>query len=240
MIKEVTKAVCERVMVINNRIHEILSDMTVNDRKELMRLYQEYWRIRTEYDILDRTFEENGKKGVVDVAGNVVVPALYKDYAELYNHSIYSHLPIPACDFNDRYALVTSDGNGAPLCGFEYDRIVFLRGSNSYFVCEKKAGERVQAGVMDSKGRVVVPCEMDVVHYVSHNIACVVKDGKDGVLTMNSEFFAPVYDEVEENNGYLAVCKEGRWGYLGSSGEYVGMVNGAGVDKTNLLCLFEY
>lgn len=240
MNKKITKAVCEQITVINNRIREILSGNTANNEKELMTLYQKYWNIRAEYDVLDRMFEENGKMGVVDVIGNVVVPALYKGFAEFHNRAIYSFLPIPACDFNDKYALVTSDGKGTPLCRFEYDKIIILRGSSNYFVCVKKVGERLQAGVIDSCGKVIVPCEMDKVYFVSKRIARVVKDGKMGVLTMNGDFFAPVYDEVEENNGYLAVCKRGRWGYLSSKGEFVDMAKEEGMDKANLLCLYEY
>ena len=238
MNKKITKAVCEQITVINNRIREILSGNTANNEKELMKLYQEYWTIRAEYDILDRTFEEDGKMGVVDIIGNVVVPALYKDYAELHNRAVYSQLPVPACDFNDKYALVTSDGKGTPLCEFEYDKIIFLRGSNNYFVCVKKVGERMQAGVIDSKGEVIVPCEMDKVFFASNRFACVRKDGKMGVLTMNGDYFAPIYDEVEANKGYLAVCKRGRWGYLGSKGEFVDATK-ENMEKANLLCLFE-
>ena len=239
MRKEVTNAVRERIMVINARFQEIISDTTGNNDKESKDICQEYWNIRTEYNLFDRTFDENDKMGVVDILGNVVVPALYKDYSELYNYTIHTRLPIPAKDFNNKYALVTSDGKGTPLCDFEYDHISFMRGSDKFFVSAKKVGERMLSGVIDSNGKVIVPCEMDVVHYVSNNIACMVKDGKIGILTMNGDFFAPVYDEVEEHNDFLTVCKDGAWGYLSTEGEFIDMSDEDRIDEVILLRLID-
>jgi hypothetical protein len=186
-------------------------------------------------------FEEDGKKGVRNAAGKVLVPALYKDFSETYTYRRYGYvMPIPACDFNDKYAIVKCDGNGTPMCGFEYDMIKFMFGSCALYKCWKRVGEKYLTGVLDGEGNVIVPCEMDEVYAVSNNIAVIEKDGKFGGITMDNFYLEPVYDEVEDKDGYLYVCKEGIWGYISRKGEFIDENDEDRMDEEELLCLFEY
>ena len=240
MRKEVTESVRERIMVIDNRVKELKSANVAGDDGEVLKLKKEFWDIREEYDLFDKVFMENGKAGVVDIFGNVVVPALYKDFPELYNYTIYGRLPIPACDFNDKYALVASDGEGAPVCAFEYDMIKFKFGSSALFQCWKRAGDKYLVGVIDCGGNVVVPCEMDEVYGMSNNYAVVEKDGKLGAVTTGGLYIKPAYDEFEERDGLLAACVDGVWGYISSKGEFIDMDDEERMDGEVLLCLFEH
>ena len=239
MRKEVTNAVRERIQVIKNRVQEIKSNTPEENELEYMDLVQEFWNINTEYNLFDTTFSEGDKMGVVDIMGDVVVPALYKDYSELYNYALTRSLPVPASDFNGKFALVSSDGKGTPLCAFEYDMINYMRGSDCFFVCEKCLDGKVLMGVLNGKGEEIVPCEMDIVHSVSNNMAAFAKDGKIGVLTMNGEFFPPIYDDAEDDCGFLIVCKDGVWGYLSVKGELIGLDDFGRLNSEEVIMLLD-
>ena len=78
MKKKVTPTVCERIQFIKNRIQEILVDMLPENKKEYSSLLNEFDSIKRDYDLFDSVFEENGKTGVVDVTGRIIVPSIYK------------------------------------------------------------------------------------------------------------------------------------------------------------------
>ncbi len=238
MRKEVTKSVCERIMSITDRVKELVKEG--NNGHELIELDKEFWGIKEEYDLFDRVFEEDGKKGVVDILGNVVVPPLYEDYAELYNYSILAHKPIPACDSNDKYALVTSDGKGTPLCAFEYDMLRFKFGGGCLYQCWKRDGEKFLVGVIDREGNMIVPCEMDEIYGFCNNYAVVEKGNKVGAVTAGGFYIEPLYDDFEESDGFLTACKDGVWGYISAKGEFIDMADEERLDEEEWLCLFGY
>ncbi len=241
MKKVATIEIIERVDSILDRMVAISNKEEVVTMDELDALYKEYDEIKAEYDLFDQVFEENGMQGVRNVRGKVLVPALYKDYAEVYIYSKHGQpKPIVACDFNDKYALVTSDGKGTPICGFEYDMIKFMFGSCALYKCWKRVGEKYLTGVLDCEGNVIVPCEMDEVYGFCNNFAVVEKDGKFGAVTTNSFYVEPLYDEIEEREGYLTACKDGNWGYVSSKGEFIDENDEDRMDEEELLCLFEY
>lgn len=240
MRKEVTDAVRERIMVIKNRVDEIKPTSGAVDENESMMLFKEFWDITAEYNLFDQVFEVDGKMGVVDIFGNVVVPALYKDYPELYNYTVYTRQPVPACNFVGKYALVKCDGKGTPLCDFEYEMIRFMFGTSAFYMCWKQVGDKLLTGVMDGDGNMLVPCGMDVVYAVSNNIAVIEKDGKFGCITMDKFYLEPVYDEVQDRNGYLYVCKDGAWGYISTKGEFVDENDEDRMDEEELVLLLDY
>ena len=241
MKKVATLDIVKRVDYIQERLAKINDDEEHTTRKEIDTLYKEYDAIREMYDLFDQVFEMDGKVGLCNVAGKVLVPAVYKAFSETYVYRRYGYvMPVPACDFNDKYALVKSDGKGTPLCEFEYEMIKFMFGSCAFYRCWKKVGGKMLSGVIDCDGNMVVPCEMDVVYAVANNIAVIEKDGKFGGITMDNFYLEPVYDEVEDKDGYLYVCKEGIWGYISRKGEFIDENDEDRIDEEELVLLFEY
>ena len=112
MKKKVTPTVCERIQFIKNRIKEILVDMLPENEKEYGDLLNEFDSIREDYDLFDSVFEENGKTGVVDVTGRIIVPAIYKDCPELFAYTPFESLPMAVCNFEDKdgYLYVCKEG----------------------------------------------------------------------------------------------------------------------------------
>ena len=241
MKKVATLDVVKRVDYIAEKLARIHDGEERATRKEIDALYKEYDAIREAYDLFDQLFEKDGKVGLCNVAGKVLVPAMYKDFSETYVYRRYGYvMPVPACNFIDKYALVKCDGKGTPLCGFEYEMIKFMFGSCALYRCWKKVGNKLLAGVMDCDGNMLVPCEMDVIYAVSNNIAVIEKDGKFGGITMDNFYLEPVYDEVEDKDGYLYVCKEGIWGYISRKGEFIDENDEDRMDEEELVLLLEF
>ena len=137
--KVATLDVVKRVDCIQERLTRIYDGDEHATRKEIDALYKEYDAIREAYDIFDQVFEKDGKVGLCNVAGKVLVPAMYKDFSETYVYRRYGYvMPVPACNFIDKYALVKCDGKGTPLCGFEYEMIKFMFGSCALYRCWKR------------------------------------------------------------------------------------------------------
>ena len=239
MKKKVSENVRERLEVLNKKARAIAPAGKIMNEEEYKELLMSLCGIEEEYDIFDSVFVEDGKMGIVDALGNVVVPPMYNGYSELYCYMIPKRLPVAVCDFDDKYALVACDGKGTPLCGFEYDMITFLFGTANMYVCKKDVGNRVYSGVLNSKGELLVPCEMDMIHFVANNVVCVVKDGKLGILTTEGRFFPPVYDDMEESNGYLTACKNGVWGYVSTEGELIALDDFERLSKAELFVIIE-
>ena len=240
MKKIATEEVVMRVDFIVDRLSKAIDKEVTLKRSERDALYEEYNRLMESYDLFDQVFDGDCKKGVRNAAGKILVPALYKDFSETYTYKRYGFvMPVPACDFNDKYAIVKCDGKGTPLCGFEYDMIKFMFGSCALYKCWKRVGDKYLTGVIDGDGNVLVPCEMDEVYGISNGFAVVEKDGKFGVITTRSLYIEPIYDEVEENDGLLKACKDGMWGYIGSKGEFVPEDDDERIRNTVLLGLYE-
>lgn len=226
MKKEVTKRIINRLDYIllelgKNFRCEI--ELTVDMEEELLEEYNNY---SEEYDIYDKVFESEGKKGVVNIVGKVLVPAMFKDFPSLNPYSPENDkMSVVACDFNDKYALVRCDGKGTPLCDFEYDMITFLPGSINMFICEKRLCDKVVFGVLDGSGKIVVPCEMDEIEDPSNRVGSTyvyfTKGNKIGFLTMGGCYIEPQFDDVDICPKFLYVRKGDVGGFLSVDGEFI-------------------
>jgi hypothetical protein len=81
-------------------------------------------------------FEENGKKGLKNVKGEVVVPAIYDNYGILEPY--YLKLSPVVAQLDGKVALVERDGKGTPYTDFEYHYIEPILFSNLYAVWKKE------------------------------------------------------------------------------------------------------
>ena len=221
------------------RIDEILGTLKAGGNGHKTKaLYDELTMLLDEYDTFDIVFEENGKKGVKDIAGRVRVPALYEDFTETFSYHWGRSMPVCAKNSEGKYALVATDGTGTPLCDFEYDCICYLRGTESHYMCVKDCGDCVLRGVLDGKGRLIVPCEMEVVYEYAFNFTPFEKDGKYGCVTDNGTFVPPLYDELEADESWLRACKDGVWGYIGADCSFIPEDDEERYDSEDFLSLY--
>lgn len=92
-----------------------------DDEKDIhgyLNLLQEREDLIHDYDWFDEVFEENGKKGLRNIRGEVVVPAIYDGFCMPHPY----HLPmmLVGAKKGDKVALVKRDGKGTPTTDFEF------------------------------------------------------------------------------------------------------------------------
>ena len=220
-----TPEVIERNDFLNAKINELLSQIQPNDfdydYTEVNKYGEEQYALHQKYAFFDQVFEENGRKGVKDVRGNIRVPALYTDYYQLFDYenpetSELKNFPVCAYNEEDKCALVTTDGKGTPLTPFIYDSIVKDTFDNYYTT---HVGHK--EGMMKSDGTVIVPCEMDTIYENFNGIICIEAQGKWGLVTTWGTYVAPVYDEMTEKDENVYVRKGETWGYLDEEGNFI-------------------
>lgn len=217
-MKIATIETVEKVEKLQSLIQECITssnyDAIGNYSEELQSLLEEY-------DFYDQTFEVDGKVGLKDVKGKVLVPALYKDFPERYRFLFMRQRPIPVMGDNDKYALVSTDGTNTVLTPFEYD-MLHHKECTSYYVCNKRNGDKVLAGLLGVTGEVLVPCEMDIFYGTCNGIEVFRKDDKYGLYAIDGTYMPPMYDDVElQDDGYVKIKVGDKWGYLGSRCEFV-------------------
>lgn len=111
MKKEVTPEIIKRLNEISDAVCKLLVEENYDEANKLQ---EEYYKIESEYNLFDYTYEENGKMGVKEVTGKVRVPAIYRNFSELYSYTIKRNDPVGAQNEEGKFALVTTDGKGTP------------------------------------------------------------------------------------------------------------------------------
>lgn len=192
------------------------------DRHYTLEEADEYCRKKMKFeemhlDMRDRTFVgDNGKMGLRDVCGKVIVEPQFDDFPELYTCFERSHL-IPVVN-DDRYYLYNIKERKLLTKG--YDRIFRYFGAwVDYFV----AVENGKKGILDSNnGTEAVPVIMDEIYEVqdSGNAVPYEKDGKYGFLFGLTDT-GPIFEHVIiRSEQYFRVLMDGKWGWIDYEGKF--------------------
>lgn len=75
-----TKEQAERLDYLMAEMKNLENSYNADNEAQYMKLGQEYANLMSDYDWLDEEFEENGKKGLKNVKGEIVVPAIYESF----------------------------------------------------------------------------------------------------------------------------------------------------------------
>ena len=166
----------------------------------------------SEYDVFTKVFEENGKMGVKDATGEVLVPALFDDIVCTFTDSCRG-FAVPVVN-GAKMALVASDGKGTLVSDFEYDSVHFVDG----FYITIKDGKQ---GLATCSGRVLVSAEMDKVYIPFNDLMVYEKDGKYGFSMVGYGVSTEAeYDDYDVTDDDLEVIKDGVKGYIDSKGHF--------------------
>ena len=177
--------------------------------------------MENEYDLFDRIYEENGKMGVKDITGKILVPAIYCNYSELYSYTIKRGAPMAAQNDEGKFALVSTNGKGTPLCDFKYD-LIECKHYTSFYTCSKKSDGKEYFGLLTAKGNEIVPCEMDMIYGISNNMIVFEKDGKSGLVTCWGLYIPPIYNELtEDEHEFVHADLNGQWGHISNEGTFI-------------------
>lgn len=208
-----------------------------NRDSESSRAYYDFYG---SYNWKDNKFEENGKVGLKNAFGQILVPALYDDVLNQQDAFGGYLFPVVVVELNEKYSLALRDGSGRTLCPFIYDDIEEL---DSEHYCVNKDEKY---GIINNKGQNIFPCVLDsaytdIIHLPPDVSAVVENNGKFGFVLrytklgylgtpiLINKYVNPVYEawlgqEFDHNigsfKGDLRIKKDGKWGYLDENAEF--------------------
>lgn len=179
--------------------------------------------LEEEYDWFNTEFVDpvTGKKGMKDVTGKVVAPALYDDFVEYQSYLGIPNAPVIAV-IDGKCGIVAGDGSGKVLCEFKYDVIGTLPFTTLYWA--RWNGEEKYFGVIAVNGDIVCPNILTSYSEIMNGIVAIHRDGKHGVIDVTTyQCVLPKYDEVEvDTEGPVIFYKDGQKGYVTEeNGEFV-------------------
>lgn len=214
-----TAEVMNKRMQLRAKMHEI--EETFKDQEMDEATEEKYYALGNEdndlnfkYDFFNKTFEVDGKVGLVDALGNILIPAIYKEILEAYHYDMKDHF-VGAVNDDGKFALVKPDGKGTAVTPFMYEYLASDPYSPYYTV---KLDDKW--GFIDEKGEVIVPCELDGFYPQSNGIIVVEADGKFGIFTTWGVYVKPVFEEVDDSTDFVRVHLGDKWGMLDEHGEF--------------------
>lgn len=169
--------------------------------------------IRLNWD--DYVFEENGKKGVKNCAGAIIVPAKYEKIYFQLNEDYYF-----VCLHDKENAVVTRDGEGKVLfhCSkagiSDLLRDILLMKNEGGWTCYSFKEKKI----------IVDKCEEVGNCQCGENFLSIKKDGKYGFITRVGVFIPPSYDDVYFGGDGIyhpiIVTKKQQKGYIDVKGKF--------------------
>ena len=168
-------------------------------------------------DMRDQTFVgENGKVGLRDVCGNVLVEPQFDDFPERY--SCFERINLIPVVLEGRHYLYNIREH--KLQTKDYDRIFrYFWTYMDYFVAEESG----KKGILDGhNGMERTPVIMDEIYEMPDPDGAVpyVKDGKIGFV-WGYTYTGPIFDDVRIcSEEYTKVLLNGEWGWIDCHGKF--------------------
>ncbi len=213
--KKMPKATAEQAQCLENLLAEIESlngQQGPEAEKKSMALYQEYYDLMSQYDWIDEIFEENGKKGLKNSMGEIVVPAIYDDFCIL--ESYYNKQRYAGAVKDGKAGLVRRDGTGTPVTAFEYQRIERIPFTSIYAVWKPEDTKHL---ALMFENQIITPFEIEAYGDVSDGAIRLGANGKIGMLHFENgiTYVKPEYDDIydqgcDEDFLFVKDGKEGR------------------------------
>lgn len=166
-----------------------------NGRSRTTQEDEELKDLRTNYCWHTVIFEnKEGKKGMKDLKGNILIPARYDDIAFTFDDDRET---VPATK-HGKMGLVKTDGNGTEITKFVYDRIECINMNISEGYAYKK-DDSISFGILLEDGTEALPCVIDEFMYMFslslyyrsgdyYGIWCVYNHDKPTL---------PIYDDID-------------------------------------------
>ena len=168
---------------------------------------------KEEYDVFTKVYEMNGRFGLKDACGEVLIPALFDDVLYTFADE-YRNWVVPVLN-DGKIAFVSPDGNGTLVTEFIYDSVNFLAGFYILISDDKQ-------GIATIIGQIVVPVEMDDLFEPFNDLLVFKKGDKFGFAMLNSALCTDaIYDSYEIlDNEYLRVVRVNTIGYIDDNASF--------------------
>lgn len=188
-----TKELAEHLDFLNAEMDRLKQEDTSDAEKQLQQLGEERHNLIFDYDWYDEVFEENGKMGLKDVKGDIVVPAIYDDFSVVPSYVYRSISAVAILD--GKMGMVACDGKGTPRSAFEFTSMEYI--PFTAVVAVTKAGDNEHFALM-MMGTVLTPFELTK-YYSPYNGCFIVcgDNNKKGLFDFEHLIYiAPEYDDV--------------------------------------------
>lgn len=200
--------------------------MNIKSKLDRLNLYREFEivsslnrrraQIMDSYDWSDQEFTENGKSGLMDCFGEVLIPALYDETWFRTNYFVSREKPV-ACRRENKWGMVMPDGIGTIAADFLYDNI-FLEEYYSMwsFIIVVVEGKY---GFIDIKGNTLTPVDIDEIFQPANDMGKVRKGDRYGFIYYNGDYIEPAFEEIafSDADRFYHVKQDGRRGYVDKS-----------------------
>lgn len=164
-------------------------------------------------------FGKNGKYGVIDKNGQIVVPHKYNSIGTFRDNLAEVFLGTSPSDF--KMGLIDNTGKEVLPC--KYDMIGLFE---EHGLAEIRIGEMFsgKSGLIDKTGKIVLPCEYNSIGLFYGEMAYVQKGEKYGYIDSKGRLVVPCeYDEAESfySSDVARVQKNGKYGFIDKTGKLV-------------------
>lgn len=223
MEKKLPRATAEQVRKYNELVAKINAIDPMQRHILALDLDNERYALENAFDWSNYEFTDpiSGKKGVMDVAGKILIPARYDDLTMLGDY-IYMHTFPQAVVKNGKFGIVAADGSGKELSDFRFDFLCWQYATDLFMASWD--GDKKHYGFVDILGHVVCPNVLTSNDGMPLNDVMVIeRDGKYGMIDVKShQTVLPEYDAIDvEPEEYVVFHKDGKEGYITDRGEFV-------------------
>lgn len=167
---------------------------------------------------------KNGKKGLKDCLGNILVPANYDGFYFLPRILEHPGSNVSVIAIRDeKYVITTLDGSGKELTDREYDVIRLARNDHPYITYIYRRDGALSWGFMNNKGEELCDCIVDSIGIGLNSIVYESGD-KMGYWQFSTAFLPPIYDNIEmlgEFDDPLLFTLNGIQGYVKFDGSFL-------------------
>lgn len=225
----------EGAMVAHYKDIDFLIDCENQEEDEMWWLEDESPEEKHQHDLYnvivntlweDEKFCENGKYGVKDCRGRIIVPPEYEDcLGELSlvdQNSQYEM--IIALKQDGKWGFVKRNPYLEQVVQFQYDLVE----NTMYGVYLTQIGDHY--GIVGKLGTEILPTIMEEIYKPSMFEGDIIykQDGKYGFRMHNGCRSTELFDEVDLEKGeYIAVCRNGEWGYIDENAQFTASTENA-------------
>ena len=166
----------------------------------------------------------NGKKGLKDCLGNILVPANYDGFYFLPRTLEHPASSVSVIAIrNNKYVVTTLDGSGKELTDREYDAIRLARNDHPYMTYIYRKDGALSWGFMSNKGKELCECIIDSLG-LGLNSFVYETGGLQGYWQFGYNILPPIYDNIEmmdEPEDPLLFTLNGVQGYVRHDGSFL-------------------
>jgi len=169
---------------------------------------------------------ENGKKGLKDCLGNILVPANYDGFYFLPRILEHPNTNVSVIAIrNKKYVVTTLDGSGKELTNREYDDIRLARNDHPYMTYIYRKDGALSWGFMSNQGKELTECIIDSLG-LGLNSFVYESGGLQGYWQFGYDILPPIYDNIEMVDDFddpLLFTLNGEQGYVRHDGYFLSL-----------------